>query len=76
MYDSEKDRAFNSSAIAEQIQLGTQKFSNNMLSSMEPTQTNLRGFYGGYLFIPINGSTFRYELTNIDPNTVNAGDFC
>ena len=75
MYDSEKDRAFNSSAIAEQIQLGTQKFSNNMLSSMEPTQTNLRGFYGGYLFIPINGSTFRYELTNIDPNTVNAGDF-
>ena len=75
MYDSEKDRAFNSSAIAEQIQLGTQKFSNNMLSSMEPTRTNLRGFYGGYLFIPINGSTFRYELTNIDPNTVNAGDF-
>ena len=75
MYDSEKDRAFNSSAIAEQIQLGTQKFTNIAQSDMEPTRTNLRGFYGGYLFVPINGSTFRYEMTNIDPNTVNAGYF-
>ena len=75
LYDSEKDKAFNSSAIAEQIQLGTQKFPNHTLSGMKPTRTNLRGFYDGYLFVPINGATFRYEMTNIDPNTVNAGDF-
>lgn len=75
MYDSEKEKAFNGSAVAEQIQLGTQKFTNIAQSEMEPTRTNLRGFYGGYLFVPINGSTFRYELTNIDPTKLTASDF-
>ena len=74
LYDSEKEKAFNGSAIAEQIQLGTQKLSNITPSGMEPTRTNLRGFYGGYLFVPINGSTFRYELTNVDPTKVTASD--
>ena len=39
---------------------------------MQPTETNLRGFYGGYLFTNFNGATYRYALTEANPQSVTA----
>ena len=40
--------------------------------SMEPTEVNLRGFYGGYLFTNFNGATYRYSLTEKSTELVTA----
>ena len=39
---------------------------------MQPTETNLRGFYGGYLFTNFNGATYRYAMTEVNPQSVTA----
>ena len=39
---------------------------------MQPTETNLRGFYGGYLFTNFNGATYRYALAEANPQSVTA----
>ena len=41
-------------------------------TAMQPTQTNLRGLYAGYLFTSINGATYRYSLTDPKPANVTA----
>ena len=70
LYDNQKQTAYNGTAVAEQVQLATQRL--NTHTQMQPTETNLRGFYGGYLFTNFNGATYRYALTEANPQRVTA----
>ena len=68
LYDNQKQTAYNGTAVAEQVQLATQRLN----TQMQPTETNLRGFYGGYLFTNFNGATYRYAMTEVNPQSVTA----
>ena len=39
---------------------------------MQPTETNLRGFYAGYLFVNVDGATIRYAMADENPQNVTA----
>ena len=70
LYETQKQRINYGTAVAEQVQLATQRL--NTHTQMQPTETNLRGFYGGYLFTNFNGATYRYAMTEVNPQGVTA----
>ena len=41
---------------------------------MEPTETDLQGIYAGYLFVPMDGATYRYTLVDDDPPNVTTDE--
>lgn len=41
---------------------------------MVPTTADLHGIWNGYLFLTINGDTYRYEQTNADPGMAAQGE--
>ena len=43
-------------------------------SGMVPTTADLHGIWNGYLFLPINGETYRYEQTDADPEMAVQGE--
>ena len=68
LYDNQMQTACNGTAVPMQVQLATQRLN----TQMQPTETNLRGFYGGYLFTNFNGATYRYALTEANPQSATA----
>lgn len=43
-------------------------------SGMVPTTADLHGIWNGYLFLTINGETYRYEQTDADPGMAAQGE--
>ena len=43
-------------------------------TSMQSTSADLRGLHAGALFVPINGSTYRYDLSEANPDNVTADE--
>ena len=41
--------------------------------AMTPTTTNITGAFDGYLYVPIDGETYRYEIIFDDPVSVTCG---
>jgi hypothetical protein len=77
MYDSELEKAFNGSAVAEQVQLATQKFSGTAVAiptGMIPTDTYAVGLCNGALMLPMENGTYRYLLTETNPQGVTADE--
>ena len=59
-------------AIIDLDRFGIHYYMEPNTNPIEPTQTNLRGFVADYLFVPINGATYRYTLTDLNPENVTA----
>ena len=77
MYDSELEKAFNGSAVAEQVQLATQRFSGTAVAiptGMIPTDTYAVGLCNGALMLPMENGTYRYLLTETNPQGVTADE--
>ena len=68
LYENQMQTAYNGTAVADRVQLATQRLEHGM----EPTQTNLRGLVAEYLFVPINGATYRYAMTEANPENLTA----
>ena len=56
--------------ISDLDRFGIHYYAEPKVISMEPTQTNLRGLVAEYLFVPINGATYRYAMTGANPEDV------
>ena len=58
--------------ISDLDRFGIHYYAEPKVIQMEATPTNLRGLVAGYLFVPIDGQTYRYAMTEPNPDHVTA----